>query len=61
MDALISFVLLSCTVIFQVIIIEFLGDFANTTLFTLTQWFVSLLFGFLSMPVAAAIKMIPTM
>ncbi|XP_058069861.1 calcium-transporting ATPase 10, plasma membrane-type-like [Magnolia sinica] len=50
---------LSCTVVFQIIIIEFLGDFANTTPLSLSQWFVSLLIGFLSMPVAAAIKLIP--
>ncbi|KAG9440433.1 hypothetical protein H6P81_020598 [Aristolochia fimbriata] len=50
---------LSCTVFFQIIIIEFLGEFANTTPLTLTQWFVSVLFGFLGMPIAAAFKMIP--
>ncbi|XP_068656065.1 calcium-transporting ATPase 10, plasma membrane-type-like [Aristolochia californica] len=50
---------LTCTVIFQIIIIEFLGDFANTTPLTLSQWFVSVLFGFLGMPIAAVVKMIP--
>ncbi|XP_068654227.1 calcium-transporting ATPase 10, plasma membrane-type-like [Aristolochia californica] len=50
---------LTCTVICQIIIIEFLGDFANTTPLTLSQWFLSVLFGFLGMPIAAAIKMIP--
>ncbi|KAL2895036.1 Calcium-transporting ATPase 1 [Bienertia sinuspersici] len=50
---------LSATVLFQIVIIEFLGTFANTTPLTLNQWFVSILFGFLGMPIAAALKMIP--
>ncbi|KAK1268674.1 Calcium-transporting ATPase 1, plasma membrane-type [Acorus gramineus] len=50
---------LSSTVIFQVIIVEFLGEFANTTPLTLTEWFVCVVIGFLSMPIAAAIKLIP--
>lgn len=50
---------LTSTLIFQIIIIEFLGTFANTTPLTLTQWFVSVLFGFLGMPIAAALKLIP--
>lgn len=50
---------LSATVIFQIIIIEFLGTFANTSPLTLAQWFFSIFIGFLSMPIAAAVKMIP--
>ncbi|KMT19120.1 hypothetical protein BVRB_1g015170 [Beta vulgaris subsp. vulgaris] len=50
---------LTSTVLFQIVIIEYLGTFANTTPLTLTQWSVSILFGFLGMPVAAALKMIP--
>ncbi|KAK9129675.1 hypothetical protein Sjap_010162 [Stephania japonica] len=50
---------LSCTVLFQIIIIEFLGTFANTTPLTLGQWFFSIFIGFLGMPIAAAVKMIP--
>lgn len=50
---------LTCTVIFQIIIIEFLGTFANTSPLTLSQWFFSIFIGFLSMPIAAAVKMIP--
>ncbi|KAK9157957.1 hypothetical protein Scep_004531 [Stephania cephalantha] len=50
---------LTCTVLFQIIIIEFLGSFANTTPLSLQQWFLSVFVGFLSMPVAAAVKMIP--
>lgn len=50
---------LTCTVVFQVIIIELLGTFADTTPLNWNQWFVSIVLGFLGMPVAAALKMIP--
>ncbi|KAJ8773238.1 hypothetical protein K2173_028415 [Erythroxylum novogranatense] len=50
---------LTCTVIFQIIIVEFLGAFANTTPLSLKQWFVSIFLGFLGMPIAAVLKMIP--
>nr|XP_023915424.1 calcium-transporting ATPase 2, plasma membrane-type-like isoform X2 [Quercus suber] len=50
---------LSCTVIFQIIIIEFLGTFANTTPLTFAQWFLSVFVGFLGLPIAAGLKMIP--
>ncbi|KAG6608426.1 Calcium-transporting ATPase 10, plasma membrane-type, partial [Cucurbita argyrosperma subsp. sororia] len=50
---------LACTVLFQIIIIQFLGTFANTYPLNSQQWFVTVLFGFLGMPVAAALKMIP--
>ncbi|OMO70754.1 Cation-transporting P-type ATPase [Corchorus olitorius] len=50
---------LSCTVIFQIVIVEFLGTFASTCPLTWQQWFVSILFGFLGMPIAAALKLIP--
>ncbi|GMH14841.1 hypothetical protein Nepgr_016682 [Nepenthes gracilis] len=50
---------ITCTAIFQFIIIEYLGTFANTTPLTFTQWFFSVCIGFLGMPVAAALKMIP--
>ncbi|KAL9172290.1 hypothetical protein ABFS82_03G035700 [Erythranthe guttata] len=52
-------IVLSCTVFFQVIIIEFLGTFANTHPLTLQQWSVCILLGFIGMPIAAAVKMIP--
>lgn len=50
---------LTCTVFFQIIIIEFLGTFANTSPLTFSQWFLSVFIGFLGMPVAAGLKMIP--
>ncbi|KAE8680663.1 Calcium-transporting ATPase 2, plasma membrane-type [Hibiscus syriacus] len=50
---------LGCTAVFQVLIIEFLGAFASTTPLTCTQWCVSVLIGFLGMPIAAGLKMVP--
>lgn len=50
---------LACTAFFQIIIVEFLGTFANTIPLSWQQWFVSVFFGFLGMPIAAALKMIP--
>uniref|UniRef100_A0A7N0ZWJ4 Calcium-transporting ATPase n=1 Tax=Kalanchoe fedtschenkoi TaxID=63787 RepID=A0A7N0ZWJ4_KALFE len=50
---------LTATAVFQVIIIEFLGTFASTIPLTPHQWFVSVLLGFLGMPIAAALKLIP--
>ncbi|KAL0323000.1 UNVERIFIED_CONTAM: Calcium-transporting ATPase 1 [Sesamum angustifolium] len=50
---------LSCTVLFQIFIVEFLGTFANTYPLTWQQWLASILLGFLGMPIAAAIKLIP--
>jgi len=50
---------LGSTVIFQFIIIQFLGDFANTTPLTLNQWIACICIGFIGMPIAAIVKMIP--
>ncbi|KAK1645821.1 hypothetical protein QYE76_063626 [Lolium multiflorum] len=49
---------LAGTVIFQFILVQFLGDFANTTPLNQLQWLICVLFGFLGMPIAAAIKLI---
>nr|KYP36353.1 hypothetical protein KK1_042540 [Cajanus cajan] len=50
---------LTSTVIFQIVIVEFLGTYANTSPLSLKQWFGSILLGVLGMPIAAALKMIP--
>uniref|UniRef100_A0A5B6ZZF1 Calcium-transporting ATPase n=1 Tax=Davidia involucrata TaxID=16924 RepID=A0A5B6ZZF1_DAVIN len=50
---------LGCTAFFQIIIIEYLGTFANTSPLTFSQWFLSVFVGFLGMPIAAGLKMIP--
>ncbi|CAI9752908.1 unnamed protein product [Fraxinus pennsylvanica] len=50
---------LGATVFFQIIIVEYLGTFANTTPLTIVQWFFSLFIGFLGMPIAVYLKGIP--
>ncbi|KAL6847017.1 hypothetical protein ACP4OV_022870 [Aristida adscensionis] len=50
---------LTSTVIFQFIMVQFLGEFANTTPLTRFQWLASVLFGLAGMPIAAAVKLIP--
>lgn len=49
---------IGATVFFQIIIIEYLGTFANTTPLSIVQWFFSILIGFLGMPIAAYLKQI---
>ncbi|XP_042507849.1 calcium-transporting ATPase 2, plasma membrane-type-like [Macadamia integrifolia] len=58
LDNYVFVAVLTATVVFQIIIIEFLGTFANTFPLTLSQWFLSIFIGFLGMPIAAAMKMI---
>ncbi|MBA0840673.1 hypothetical protein Goarm_003240 [Gossypium armourianum] len=50
---------LGCTAVFQIIIIEFLGTFASTTPLTYSQWGLSVVIGFFSMPIAAGLKLVP--
>ncbi|KAD6795825.1 hypothetical protein R6Q59_020251 [Mikania micrantha] len=50
---------IAATVIFQVVIVECLGTFANTSPLTATQWLFSVFTGFLSMPIAVILKRIP--
>lgn len=59
LDNYVFVAVLSATVFFQAIIVEFLGTFANTHPLTWQQWLASILIGFLGMPIAAAIKLIP--
>lgn len=47
------------TVAFQVIIIEFLGTFASTVPLSWHFWAISILIGFVSMPIAVVLKFIP--
>ncbi|CAA0814361.1 Calcium-transporting ATPase 2- plasma membrane-type [Striga hermonthica] len=47
---------LGSTVFFQIIIVEYLGTFANTTPLTLIQWFICTFIGFLGMPIAVGLK-----
>lgn len=50
---------LSATVFFQIIIVEWLGTFANTWPLTMGQWFFCVSIGFFGMPIAAFLKMVP--
>ena len=47
------------TVVCQIVIVEFLGEFASTVPLSLEQWIVCVSVGFLGIPVAAAVKLIP--
>ncbi|XP_030532119.1 calcium-transporting ATPase 2, plasma membrane-type-like [Rhodamnia argentea] len=59
LDNYVFVAVLSCTALFQIIIIEFLGTYANTSPLTICQWLLSIIIGFLGMPISAGVKMIP--
>lgn len=50
---------ISVTVVFQIIIVEYLGTFANTTPLAPIYWLFSVFVGYLGMPIAAHLKKIP--
>ncbi|KAJ4977871.1 hypothetical protein NE237_008651 [Protea cynaroides] len=52
-------VVMVATVTFQIIIVEFLGTFASTVPLSWQFWLLSILIGFVSMPVAVILKYIP--
>lgn len=47
------------TVVFQFIMVQFLGKFANTVPLTKEQWLMTVSIGFVSLPIAALVKLIP--
>lgn len=47
------------TVVFQVIIVEFLGTFASTTPLSWQLWLISVLIGAASLIIAVILKLIP--
>ncbi|GAB2295561.1 Alpha carbonic anhydrase 4 [Dionaea muscipula] len=47
------------TVVFQAIIVEFLGDFASTVPLSGELWLLSIVIGAISMPVSVILKLIP--
>ena len=51
--------ILSATVMFQVIIVEFLGTFANTVPLSWELWLLSVILGSVGMIVAVILKCIP--
>lgn len=48
-----------CTVVFQIVIIEFLGTFAQTVPLSWKLWLASVLIGAVSLLVAVVLKCIP--
>ncbi|PIN06530.1 Calcium transporting ATPase [Handroanthus impetiginosus] len=52
-------VIIVSTVVFQVIIVEFLGTFASTVPLNWQLWLLSVLLGAISMPIAVVLKCIP--
>jgi P-type Ca2+ transporter type 2C len=59
LDNYVFVAVISSTVILQYIIVQFLGEFANTIPLSYSQWFACILLGFLRMPIAALVKLIP--
>lgn len=47
------------TVAFQVVIVEFLGTFADTVPLSWELWLTSIVIGAVSLPIAAVLKCIP--
>lgn len=47
------------TIMFQVIIVEFLGTFASTVPLSWNLWKYSIVIGFLGMPISIVLKCIP--
>ncbi|XP_057784460.1 calcium-transporting ATPase 2, plasma membrane-type-like isoform X1 [Salvia miltiorrhiza] len=56
LDNYVFVLVLGSTVLFQIIIIQYLGTFASTTPLTFMQWFFSIFIGFLGMPIAVFLK-----
>lgn len=50
---------LTFTVVFQVILVEFLGKFAGTVPLNVNQWIITVGIGFVSLFVAVIVKFIP--
>ncbi|KAJ8544857.1 hypothetical protein K7X08_017440 [Anisodus acutangulus] len=56
LDNYVFVTVIGVTLFFQIIIIEYLGTFANTIPLSFGQWFLSVFFGFLGMPIAVGLK-----
>lgn len=50
---------IASTVVFQIIIVEFLGAFASTVPLSWHLWLISILIGFISMIISVGLKCIP--
>jgi cytochrome c biogenesis protein CcdA len=51
--------ILGFTIVFQIIMVQFLGKFANTVPLNKEQWLITVFIGFMSLPIAAIVKLIP--
>lgn len=51
--------IMGVTIIFQIIIVEFLGTFASTVPLSWNLWIYSIVIGFLGMPISLILKSIP--
>ncbi|KAM7267315.1 hypothetical protein ACFE04_009481 [Oxalis oulophora] len=58
-DSWVFLLVLITTVVFQIIIVEFLGTFANTVPLSMKLWMGSILIGAVSLPLAVVLKLIP--
>ncbi|KAM7265764.1 hypothetical protein ACFE04_003447 [Oxalis oulophora] len=58
-DSLVFVIVMIATVVFQVIIVEFLGTFAKTVPLSMELWLGSILIGAVSLPLAVILKLIP--
>lgn len=58
-DSWIFVLIILATVVFQVVIVEFLGAFASTVPLNWQLWLLSVLIGAVSMPIAVILKCIP--
>ncbi|KAM7265819.1 hypothetical protein ACFE04_003502 [Oxalis oulophora] len=59
LDSLVFIIVMIATVVFQVIIVEFLGTFAKTVPLSMELWLGSILIGAVSLPLAVILKLIP--
>jgi P-type Ca2+ transporter type 2C len=50
---------LGSTVVFQFVIVQCIGRFSNTNTLSLAQWVACVAIGFVGMPIAVAVKMVP--
>lgn len=58
-DSWVFMAVLASTICFQVIIVEFLGTFAQTVPLSWDLWLLSVLIGALGLPIAAVLKCVP--
>lgn len=58
-DSWVFMIVMVSTVTFQIIIVEFLGTFAETVPLSKELWIASIVMGAVSLPIGALLKLIP--